>query len=261
MEKLIRITESQLKRLIVENTEMEEMLGYESFHSDEGLQDLRDAIDKNKTVSVAFVKKDGTVRHMAIRKSLSSYVGSDREKTDAQMNVEQNHNLKKVVDINAYIRAKREMGDPAEAAKKCWRSINLQNVLGFLVGGKFKDLREENEIMDRFGEGVYNSLTKSMVNAMDRERQENEAQIEEIVNEGLMDRLFGSPSVTDAAKDALRSQGHSQIGKDDEKELYVVFNGEKFYPSDIEYADNYDMGEIPRVENGKLIVANPMWRE
>jgi len=79
--------------------------------------------------------------------------------------------------------------------------------------------------------------------------------------EGLWDRLFGSPSVTDAAKDAFKSQGHSHVAKDDSQELYVVFNGEKFYPSDIEYADHNDLGEIPRVENGKLIVANPMWRE
>lgn len=81
------------------------------------------------------------------------------------------------------------------------------------------------------------------------------------LNEGLMDRLFGSPSITDAAKDSLRSQGHSHIAKDETEELYVVFNGQKFYPSDIEYADNYDMGEIPRIEGNKLIVANPMWRE
>lgn len=84
---------------------------------------------------------------------------------------------------------------------------------------------------------------------------------EKKINEGLFDRLFGSPSVTDAAKDALRSQGHSQVAKDESEELYVVFNGQKFYPSDIEYADNYDMGQIPRIEGNKLIVANPMWRE
>lgn len=81
------------------------------------------------------------------------------------------------------------------------------------------------------------------------------------LNEGLFDRLFHKPDVKDAASDALRSKGYSQIAKDDEDELYIVFNGEKFYPNDVEYADNYDTGEIPRVENGKLIIANPMWRE
>ena len=38
-----------------------------------------------------------------------------------------------------------------------------------------------------------------------------------------------------------------------------MFNGKKFYNEDIEYADNSDLGEIPRVEGGKLIIANPMW--
>jgi hypothetical protein len=167
------LTEKQIKRIIQENLEE---LDYQSFREDENLQDLRDSIDKNKLVSVAFVKKDGSVKHMLVRKSLSSYVGSEREKTDAQMNVESNHNIKKVVDVNAYKREIKtirnenpEMEDSLVkqmAAKKAWRSINLTTVLGFMVSGRFIDLRDENEIMDRFGEEVYNSLTKSMVAAM-----------------------------------------------------------------------------------------------
>lgn len=171
---------------IEENMDMSE-LDYESFHEDENLTELRNAIDRNKTVSVAFVKKDGTVRHMAIRKNLSSYVASDREKTDAQMNVEQNHNLKKVVDINSYIKdlkrmrlENRDNPNPIEdnelkqmASKKAWRSINLQNVLGFLVSGKFVDLRDENQIMERFGPEIHGQLTKSMVRSMEQEQGEN----------------------------------------------------------------------------------------
>jgi hypothetical protein len=38
-----------------------------------------------------------------------------------------------------------------------------------------------------------------------------------------------------------------------------MFNGKKFYDEDIEYADNQDLGEIPRIERGKLIIANPNW--
>ncbi len=265
----IKITRKQLKRLISESIQMDE-IGYDDFYSMDKLEKLREAIDKNKTVSVAFVKKDGTVRHMAIRKSLSSYVGSTAEKTDKQLNVEKNNNIKKVVDINAYIKNKRETGDPAAAAKSCWRTINLETVLGFLSGGKFYDLREENEILTKFGDQVYNSLTKSMVNAMEREAQENETQIEELINEGegifgRFGRFFNKPTAQDAAKDALRSQGYSQMGRDDsgdnEDSYYTVFNGEKFYPDQIEYADVNDLGKIPRVENGKLIIANPMWRE
>jgi hypothetical protein len=167
------LTEKQIKNLIQENIEE---LNYQSFQDDENLQELRDSIDKNKMVSVSFVKKDGEVKHMLVRKNLSSYVGSDREKTDAQMNVEMNHDLKKVVDINAYKRELKylrnqnpEMDSATTkqmASKKAWRSINLKNVLGFMASGRFIDLRDENEIMDRFGETIYNSLSKSMINSL-----------------------------------------------------------------------------------------------
>jgi hypothetical protein len=79
------------------------------------------------------------------------------------------------------------------------------------------------------------------------------------VNEGLWDRIFGSPTISDAAKDSVRGKGYSHVAKDDSQDLYVVFNGQNFYPSDIEYADVNDLGDIPRIENGKLIVANPVW--
>jgi hypothetical protein len=38
-----------------------------------------------------------------------------------------------------------------------------------------------------------------------------------------------------------------------------MFDGEKFYPEQIVYADYNDLGNIPRVEAGKLIIANPSW--
>lgn len=267
----IVITRKQFRKLIKENVQVNEKLGYEDFQTDEGLQELRDAIDKNKFVTVAFVLKDGSgVRHMLIRKSLSSYVGSDREKSEKQANVEINNNIKRVVDYTTYTKLVKGGEDKETAAKKSWRSFKLDNVLGFLVGGKFKDLRDENEIMDRFGEQVYNSLTKSMVNAMDTERQEIENQAEDVVNEGegffgRFGRFFNKPTAQDASKDAYRSQGFSQTGREgdpeDDNNYYTVFNGQKFYPDQIEYADNYDTGEIPRVEGDKLIIANPMWRE
>jgi|LakMenEpi03Aug12_release.lakeMendotaPanAssembly.Ray.scaffolds.fasta_scaffold21666_6 hypothetical protein len=162
----------------------EDDLDYEGFNERDDLQRLRDSIDKNKMVSVAFVKKDGTVRHMLIRKNLSSYVPSDREKTDAQMNVEMNHDLKKVVDVNSYKKELKRLRNEnpemnademkAMASKGAWRSINLKNVLGFMVGGQFIDLRDENDIMGRYGEDVYTSLTKSMTDAMNQEVQQNE---------------------------------------------------------------------------------------
>ena len=84
----------------------------------------------------------------------------------------------------------------------------------------------------------------------------------EELSEGFWSDNFGKPTVGDAAHDSLRGQGWSARGKDDEErsgEHYVIFNGKKFFPEDIEYAEYQDLGEIPRVENGKLIIANPAW--
>jgi hypothetical protein len=81
------------------------------------------------------------------------------------------------------------------------------------------------------------------------------------LREGWRD-IFGEPDVKDAARSAYKSQGHSMMGSDDEQregEYYTVFNGEKFFSNQIEYADYQDMGELPRVENGMLIVPNPAW--
>jgi hypothetical protein len=191
MGKKIIVTESQMRRLLDKMINESKMgideLDYQSYTEGDDLQQLRDAIDRNILVSVAFVKKDGSVRHMAIKKNISSYVGSDREKSEKQMNVEMNNNIKKVVDINAYnkkLKELRNMGiddDQAksEASKVAWRSISLENVLGFMVRGNFVDLRDENDIMNRFGEEVYNSLTKSMKNALAQDQMGNE-QPEEI---------------------------------------------------------------------------------
>lgn len=211
----IVLSERQLRKIIQENLEE---LNYQSLQDDENLQDLRDSIDKNKLVSVAFVKKDGSVKHMLIRKSLSSYVGSDREKTDAQRNVEMNHDLKKVVDVNAYkreikrLRAENPGMDDSEvkqmAAKGAWRSVNLRNVLGFMVGGRFIDLRDENEIMDRFGEGVHGQLTKSMIGAMQAQAPVNDNPEGEVNEQGFrsMFKSMISPEVK-----VLSKATHSDI--------------------------------------------------
>ena len=82
------------------------------------------------------------------------------------------------------------------------------------------------------------------------------------LTEGFFEDVFGEPDVDRATKDSLRAQGWSGRGKDDEErpdEHYVIFNGEKFFPEDIEYASYDDLGDIPRIENGKLIVTNPAW--
>lgn len=81
------------------------------------------------------------------------------------------------------------------------------------------------------------------------------------IRESFWNSIFGKPNVKDAAHTQMRAQGYSHIGKDEERkdENYLVFQGQKFYPEQIEYADYQDLGELPRIQDGKLIIANPGW--
>lgn len=152
------------------------------FRENEQLSGLRDALDKNRMVSVAYVMKNGEVRHMLVRRYLSAYVPSDKPKTEKQANMPENTDVIAVIDMNAYRNTLKDLrtqgvGEDeakAEAAKKAWRRMKLTNVLGFMVGGNFIDLRDENDIMGRYGEEIYNSLTKGMINAMEVQANQGE---------------------------------------------------------------------------------------
>jgi len=110
--------------------------------------------------------------------------------------------------------------------------------------------------LDRLFSYVIRNL-KGNVRKMDSESSMMETKMETKVS--FWDSVFGKPSVKDAAHTALKKQGYSQIGRDDEEENYVMFDGQKFYPNQIEYADYQDLGDLPRVEDGVLIIANPAW--
>ena len=97
-------------------------------------------------------------------------------------------------------------------------------------GRRYRDLEEDTSWMNDLEEGYEDDYTAS-----------------------------GFDSMGDAAHSALKSKGHSHRGKDDEGEFYIVFDGEKFYQDDFEIAHHNDTGKIPRVEDGKLIIANPAW--
>jgi len=148
---------------------------------DELPQIIKDYFRRNITMSVAFVKKDGSVRHMAFRRNLKSYEKSDKEKTEKQSNVLINNNLMNVYDTNKFIQLKRETGDVAQAAKGSFRNFRLDNVLAFSVGGKIFDFRDQNQIKERFGEEVYASLTPSMISSLksDEERGSEDVMIQE----------------------------------------------------------------------------------
>ena len=72
-----------------------------------------------------------------------------------------------------------------------------------------------------------------------------------VIKEGLWSRIFGDAST----KDTSDTRGQ----KDDKN--YIMFQGQKFYDADIEYDDYNSTKAIPRVERGKLIIANPAWSE
>jgi len=165
----IIITESQLKSLVENKLKMDEMaFTYDDYKN---LSHLKEALDKNQVVGVAFVKNDGDVRHMLIKRYISSYVPSEKEKTEKQINLQRNNNVKRVIDFNLYRKNLKELRryenmDEKERKEKAshdaWRTINLEKVLGFSVGRKFIDLREENDIMEKYGEYIYNQLTDGM---------------------------------------------------------------------------------------------------
>jgi len=195
MKNTLRLTESEfselVKRLVKESENEIDETTYDDYMSGEPLQSLRNALDKNQMISVAYVKKDGSVRHMLVKRDIKSYVRSDREKTEKQTNVESNNDIKKVVDFALYRKnLKDNGGDKEMAAKSCWRTINLKDVLGFSAGGRFIDLRQENDILNRFGETINGLLTKSMQRAIEAElaaaqEADNEMGVEDNINEAL----------------------------------------------------------------------------
>lgn len=83
------------------------------------------------------------------------------------------------------------------------------------------------------------------------------ARQEKTIKEGLWSRLFSGDKTEDAKRDSLRGAGYSHSGKDEKN--YIMFDGQKFYDEDIEYDDYNSTKPLPRIERGKLIIANPMW--
>ena len=87
------------------------------------------------------------------------------------------------------------------------------------------------------------------------------------LTEGFFDDIFGKPDVDRAFRDSTRATGHAGRGRTDSnygstpnpEDEYVVFQGQRFDTNDIEYASYDDLGDLPRIENGKLIVTNPAW--
>lgn len=196
---------------------------------------VKENYKRNITTSVAFVKKDGTVRHIAFRRSIKAYEPSTAEKTDAQINVLKNNNLMNVVDTNAYIRALKELGgDSSAASKKAFRNFKLENVLAFMASGQVFDMRDENNILEKYGEDVYGQLTKSMVNALSNDERES-ANLDDLIPtepenqnpEGMSEMEFTMEEEIDwdDELDSYESEGEANDGPSDE-EIEAMANAE-----------------------------------
>lgn len=151
-------------------------------------QDFLNNFRKNITSSVAFVKKDGSVRTMAFRKRLLSYneLRSADPKSEKETNILPNNNMFRGYDVNLYNKALAEYGgDSVKASAKAYRQFFLDNVLAIMSGGKVYDFREKNQIMERFGPQVYNSLSPSMINALKTDIQSAESESGETLQENF----------------------------------------------------------------------------
>jgi hypothetical protein len=160
-----------IKNIILEQLDQLKLedLNLTDFRSDPEYKPILDALKKGKIVSLAFVKKDNTVRHMAAKRFLSSYKPSTAQKVGGNVDKQERNNIIVAIDINAYHdNLKKYGGDKEKAATASWRSFPIYNVLGFMAGGVFYDLRDVNNILERYGEEIYNSLTKSMISSLDK---------------------------------------------------------------------------------------------
>jgi hypothetical protein len=143
---------------------------------------------KNITSSVAFVKKDGSVRTMAFRKRLLSYseLRSTDPKSEKETNILPNNNMFRGYDVNLYNKALVEYnGDSVKASAKAYRQFFLDNVLAIMSGGKVYDFREKNKVMERFGPDVYNTLSSSMINALKNDIQSAQSESGETLQENF----------------------------------------------------------------------------
>lgn len=142
-----KMNDFDLKKFLVENRMTRNSRLLNEYATYDTLpEEVKQSYNGGKILSVVFVKSDGTVRPMAFSKFTKAYKPSENPKSDAQANVLINNNLMVGYDRNVYNKLKKELGSEEEAAKKSWRRFKLDQVLGFLAGGRFFDLREENNI-------------------------------------------------------------------------------------------------------------------
>ena len=73
------------------------------------------------------------------------------------------------------------------------------------------------------------------------------------INEGIMSALA---KLFKRDKDTVKASGNATVSDNS-----VTFQGKKFTQDQIEYDDYSSTKSVPRVEGGKLIIANPFWSQ
>jgi hypothetical protein len=211
-----KMQDFDLKRFLVENKMtrnsrlLNENLTYETLPPE-----VKQRYENNGRIGVAFVKANGAVRHMSFSKTLKAYQPSTAAKTDAQANYRQNNNLWSGYDVNEFIKAKKETGDDAAAAKQSFRNFKLENVLAFSAGGRIFDMRDLNNIVERFGEDVADQLTKTMIQSLERDSAATEPTVDESqLNENMSDLVVTYYKDKDSYDEKGLADGfHEEEGK------------------------------------------------
>jgi hypothetical protein len=135
----------------------------------------------------------------------------------------------------------------------------MKHLLNNLSEQEKNAIREQHTGGMKLSNGKFSKLVSSKLGEV-KTLVEQKVEKKE-TKESFWDLNFGRPSVKDASKTQLKGMGYSYTGRDEERggDNYIMYNGEKFFPDQIEYADYQDLGDLPRVEDGKLLIANPAW--
>ena len=209
-----------LKKFLVENKMTRNSKLLNEYATYDTLDDeIKQSYNGGKILSVVFVKSNGTVRPMAFSKFTKKYKPSESPKSDAQANVLINNNLMVGYDRNVYNKLKKELGYDRslpleqqeqieqEAAKKSYRRFKLDQVLGFLTGGKFYDLRSENNISPEIADQLTDRMKQAAADEL------NQAESDETTTD--------EPQLDENAKPEDIGKGTRLFFKDDKTTYYA----------------------------------------
>lgn len=169
---------------------------------------IKACIKSGQVVGMVAMTSKG-IRVINFKKYTKFYQKSDAPKTDAQKYMSSNNNLFLCYDIAIYSENKDEFFESIldkilqenpemdeyeakniaereakiKAAAKAYRTFKWDNVIAFMCAGVVADCREINDIMNRFGEEAYNSLTPNMLRFLNSKNDSAKESAEELPND------------------------------------------------------------------------------